>query len=87
MKNSELLLANLDQPLVVLAGYIRQVLDSDYLLSELVREADTEWGRLLGERPYFEKENSPPHPDDPYTIVSVRNSLSQLMAKLAAGEP
>src|SRR5262245_59363992 len=38
VKESELLLNNLDQPLVVLASYVQRVLDSDYLLRELVRE-------------------------------------------------
>jgi len=79
VKNSEILLENFDQPLVVLARYTQQVLDSEYLLSELVREADAQWGRVLGERPYVEKEGSPPHPDDPYTIESVRITLSELM--------
>ena len=86
VKNSDLLLANLDQPLVVFAHYVQQVLDSEYLLAEVVREADVEWGRLLGERPHFEKEGSPPHADDPYTIDSVRVTLSQLIARLAAGD-
>jgi len=76
VKGSELLLDNFDQPLVVLAGYCRRVLDSDYRLEELVRDADIEWGRVMGERPYFEKEGSPRHPDDPYTVESVRNALS-----------
>jgi len=79
---SELLLNNLDQPLIVLAGYIQKILDSDYQLKELVREADVEWGRVFGERPHFEEEGSPPHPDDPYTGESVRAALSQLIEKL-----
>jgi hypothetical protein len=86
VKGSELLLNNLDQPLVVLASYLQRVLDSEYLLKELVREADIEWGRMLGERPYFEKEGCPPHPDDPYTIESVRVTLCQLLEKLIAGD-
>jgi hypothetical protein len=86
IKGSELLLNNLDQPLFVLASYIRRVLDSEYLLEELVREADIEWGRTLGERPFFEKEGCPPHPDDPYTIHSVRLTLSRLIEKLSASE-
>jgi hypothetical protein len=86
VKGSELLLNNFDQPLVVLAAYCRRVLDSDYLLEELVRGADIEWGRVMGERPYFEKEGSPRHPDDPYTVESVRNALSGLLKQLAAGE-
>src|SRR5262249_2954099 len=68
IRESELLLNNFDQPLVVLAAYCQRVLDSDYLLEELIREADVEWGRVMGERPYFEREGSPTHPDDPYTV-------------------
>jgi hypothetical protein len=85
VKESDLLLNNYDQPLVVLAGYLQRVLDSDHLLTELVREADIEWGRVLGERPHFEKEGCPHHPDDPYTIESVRITFSSLIENLAAG--
>jgi hypothetical protein len=81
---SELLLNGYEQPLVVLAAFCQQVLDSDYQLKELVREADVEWGQEQGERPYFNKEGSPPHPDDPYTIQSVRNALSGLLTQLAS---
>jgi hypothetical protein len=64
----------------------QRILDSDYLLNELVREADVEWGRVQGERPYFEAEGSPPHPDDPYTFESVRKTLAGLIDQLA-GRP
>ena len=86
VKESDILLGNLDQPLVALADYIQRVLDSEYLLHELVRESDVEWGRVYGERPYFQKEGSPPHQDDPYTAPSVQTTLSQLMEKLAAAD-
>jgi hypothetical protein len=86
IKGSELLLKNFDQPLVVLASYCQRVLESDYLLKELVRDADVAWGRVMGERPYFEKEGSPRHPDDPYTVESVRDALSALLEQLAAGQ-
>ena len=86
VNNSELFLTNFEQPLVVLASYVQQVLDSEYLLAELVREADAEWGRLLGERPFFEREGSLPHPDDPYTVESVRIKLTQLLEKLTTGD-
>src|SRR5262245_45118778 len=79
VKGSDLLLDNFARPLIVLAGYVQRTLDSEYLLKELVREADAEWGRALGERPYFEKEGCPPHPDDPYTAGSVRATLSGLL--------
>ena len=81
-----LLTADYDQPLAVLADYIPRVLASEHLLAELVREADAEWGRVLGERPYFHAPDRPPHPDDPYTIDSVRRALSQLRETLASGE-
>jgi hypothetical protein len=86
VKGSELLLNNFDQPLVVLASYCQRVLESDYQLKELVREADIEWGRAMDERPHFEKEGSPPHPEDPYAVESVRNALLGLLKQLTAGE-
>jgi len=86
VKGSELLLNAFDQPLVVLAGYVRHILDSEYGLKELVREADVEWGRVFGERPFFEKEGRPPAPDDPYTLESVRTALTQLAGRLTEFE-
>ena len=82
---SGLLLNHFDQPLFALASYVQRVLESEYLQKELVSEADVEWGRVFGERPYFEKEGCPPHPDDVYTADSVRTSLSQLVEKLTTG--
>jgi len=86
VRGSDLLLNNYDQPLGVLAGYCQRVLDSDHLLEELVRDADIEWGRVFGERPYFESAGSPAHADDPYTIDSVRNTLRGLLQQLALNE-
>jgi hypothetical protein len=83
LKASELLLNNFDQPLVVLASYFQRVLESDYLLSDLVREADVEWGRQMEERPHFETYGVPPRPDDPYTLESVRKTLFSLLDQLA----
>ena len=86
VKESEVLLRGFKQPLVVLADCVQKVLNSEYLLMELVREADVEWRREFGERPYFEKDGCPPHPDDPYTLESVRAALTKLARALAAGE-
>jgi len=83
---SDLLLTDPHRPLVVLARYVRRVLGSEYLLHDVVRDADVEWGRMLGERPYFQKEGRPPHPDDPYTSESVRLALSRLVETLSADE-
>jgi hypothetical protein len=82
LKGSELLLGNLDQPLVALKECCLSVLASDELVKELVRQADVEWGRLMGERPHFDREAFPPHPDDPYTIDSVRRTLREMCERL-----
>ena len=82
VRESELLLKNLDQPLVVLASYAQRMLDSEYLLRELVRASDIEWGRVYGERPFFQQEGCPPDQKDPYTLESVRITLSRLIEKL-----
>jgi hypothetical protein len=86
IKGSELLLKNFERPLFVLATYVQRVLNSEFLLEEVVQEADVEWGRVFGERPYFDKEGCSPDPDDPYTMESVRSSLSRLLEKMTAGD-
>ena len=48
----------------------------DYLMRDLVREADVE-GQVFGERPHFERPGCQPDPDDPYTTESVRSALSR----------
>ena len=83
---SEVLLRGYEQPLVALAEFVRQLLDSEYALKELVREADAEWGRVFGERPRFDRDGCPPAPDDPYILESVRTALTRLASELAAGE-
>ncbi len=80
---SEFLLNDFDHPLAVLKNYCQQILDSEFELRELVRNADVQWGRIMCERPYFEKVGAPQHPDDPYTLESVRTKLSRLVAQLA----
>jgi broad specificity phosphatase PhoE len=83
---SEILLEHFDQPAIVLARCVNRILGSETLLKDLVREADAEWGRTLGDRPYFEREGQPPHPDDPYTLASVRNALTQLVQSARRSE-
>jgi hypothetical protein len=81
-----LLKSDYSRPLAALAEYLPRVLTSKHFLEELVREADAEWGRVHDERPHFQEPARPPHPDDPYTIDSVRLTLIQLRERLA-GEP
>ena len=87
VKESPALLHGFEQPLVALGAWLRLVLDSEPALRELVREADVEWGRVLCERPHFEKEGTPPDADDPYTVESVRAALKQLAAGLPGEAP
>lgn len=82
LKGSELLLENLEHPLTALTRYCRKVLGSGYLLEELVRQADMEWGQRMDERPHFDRAGSSPNPDDPYTLVSVREALNNIVAQL-----
>jgi hypothetical protein len=85
LRDSQLLHENIEQPLAALASHCRQLLASDFLLKELVREADVEWGRRMEERPLFDKEGAPPDPGDPYTADSVRSVLGEILQRLAAG--
>jgi len=51
-------------------------------LKEIVSEADVEWGRAMDERPHFERDGAPPHPNDPYTLEDVRTTLSEALKQL-----
>ena len=82
LKGSDLLLRDLDRPLVALADYCRSVLAVDYRLKEIVGEADVEWGRAMDERPHFERDGVAPHPNDPYTVDGVRNMLGAALRLL-----
>ena len=79
---SPLLLRDHDRPLAVLAEHVRQILASEAMLAELVRTTDMEWGQVMGERPYFDPDGSPPDADDPYTNASVRGALNKLLETL-----
>ena len=81
-----LIASDYTNPLATLAEYIPRVLTSDHLLEEFVREADVEWGRVHDERPHFQAPGRPSHPHDPYTVASVRLTLSQLRESLASAE-
>ena len=59
------------------------ILASDYHLKEIVRDADAEWGRRMNERPHFNREDFPTHPDDPYTNDSVRTALREVLTKIS----
>lgn len=82
LKGSRALLDDLERPLGALAGLCGRILASDSLLAEIVAEADREWARMMDERPFFERDGAPPHPDDPYTLAGVRQALAEVLEKL-----
>ena len=78
----EKLLNDPGQPLDILLSYCREILGSEFLLADVVRDADVEWGRIFDERPHFEVKGSSPDVDDAYTLESVRSLLSGLVSQL-----
>ena len=84
LQGSRLLLDNLETPLAALAQFCQQLLASEYLLEEFVRQVDAEWGRMTDERPHFDRKGSPNHPGDPYTASSVREALREVIKQLVA---
>lgn len=79
VKASKLLLDRPDEPVAAASACIEQLLSSDHWLHEIVRLADVEWGRTMDERPHFDRAGSAPHPDDPYTLESVRQTLQKAL--------
>ena len=82
LAGSQLLLDDLDRPLIALGRYCERVVASEPLLQELVREVDVEWARLMDERPHFEKPGVSAHADDPYTIEDVSSLLARVAREL-----
>lgn len=80
--SGSVLLEGLNDPAAALVRHVQQILASPPLLAELVRMTDMEWGQVMGERPFFEVEGRPTHPEDPYTLVSVRSSLEAFVVAL-----
>ena len=85
-KHSDILLeSGYEQPIAALVCFVERILGSAELLERFTREVDAQWGRMYQERPYFEKEGEPPHREDPYTVASVRTTLSRLVEQLCEG--
>lgn len=78
-----LLARHFDQPAGALVEFLRITLGSESMLTSLVRDTDARWGRDYSERPHFETEGEPPHPDDPYTLAGVRALLEDLLENLS----
>lgn len=75
---------HLDTPLNALAEFLEAIIHQPSILYELVRQVDMKWGQMNDERPYFQRPNQPPHPDDEYTHESVRHQLQEFLVKVKA---
>lgn len=82
--NPPLLARHFENPLAALAEFLGSTLNKDRLLADLVRDTDARWGREYQERPRFERDGAPVHPDDPYTVAEVRAVLEDLLKDLSA---
>ena len=80
--DAPLVARHFDRPTGALEEYLTAVLEQPSRLEVLVRDADVRWGREYQEKPHFESEGTPPHPDDPYAVAGVRRSCADLLAKL-----
>lgn len=79
-----LLARHFDSPAGALAEYLAGTLGKESLLNSLVRDTDARWGRENQERPHFERDGQPPHPEDPYTRAGVREMLENLLDQLGS---
>jgi len=77
-----LLARHFDRPVGALVEFLDVTLGSESQLISLVRDTDARWGRDYSERPYFETEGKPPHPDDPYTLAGVGALFKDLLENL-----
>ena len=80
--NPPLLARHFGRPNGALQEFLNSVIDSPANLEILVRQTDARWGRDYDERPHFEKDGQPPHPDDPYTLGGVRALLQAVRENL-----
>jgi hypothetical protein len=72
-----------DHPLVALTKIIWEIIDNPTLLTEIVRQSDFRWGQIYDERPHFDIPGKLSHPDDPYTLASVRGQLENLLTVIS----
>ena len=69
---------DLKHPIQGLLDIIEHTLAREGPLLEFVRTVDFHYGHMMQERPHFQQSGEPPHPEDAYTINSVRQALNKL---------
>lgn len=67
-----------EKPIQGLQSLLEWTLVQDAALVEFVRIVDVVYGEIMQENPRFQKPGEAPHPDDPYTHASVRQTLRHL---------
>lgn len=72
---------HLNSPLRALEAILEDITEPTRISTfyEFVRQVDMEWGRIYGERPYFQQPGQAPHPNDEYTHESVRQQLNEFL--------
>ena len=79
-ENETLVGTHLGAPLEALRTAVQNILRTDAMLVEFVRQVDQRYGQMYDVRPHFHKAGQDPHPEDEYTHDSVRAALEQLLA-------
>ena len=70
--------AHTEAPVNGLLEILEDTLRREGLFVEFVRTVDVHHGQIMQERPIFQQPGDPPHPDDPHTFDSVRQTLAKL---------
>ena len=74
----------LDTPLVALAQVVESILAEPTTLSEFARQVAIAHSHVTGDRPYFQKLNTPPHPQADHTFNSITADLTELLQQIEA---
>ena len=69
----------LDEPLVALEMMVLDIIQQPQILYEFARQVAVEWGKISGERPYFQKPGTEPHPEVVYSHATIRDILAGLL--------
>ncbi len=71
----------LDAPLLALRVIVSDILINPEILYEFSRQVAIEWGRINGERPYFQLPETAPHANVVYSHQCVRGLLAELIGQ------
>ncbi len=77
----------LDTPLIALAQITASILAEPTTFHEFARQVAIAQGKLTGDRPYFQRPDTAPHPDADCTHQSIRTELVALLQALHDQQP